>query len=181
MADEKQILELYRQEGKEEFAFNLIVREYSERLYWHIRELVCTHEDADDLLQSTFIRVWKGLPTFREESNLYTWLYRIATNEALTFLKKRRVAKFLLLGNYTTALENRLKADPSFDGDRLQIAIRREILKLPDKQRAVFSLRYFQELKYEEISQIMNTSVGALKASYHLACQKIRKALEEQF
>lgn len=181
MADEKQILELYRQEGKEEFAFNLIVREYSERLYWHIRELVCTHEDADDLLQSTFIRVWKGLPTFREESNLYTWLYRIATNEALTFLKKRRVAKFLLLGNYTTALENRLKADPSFDGDRLQIAIRREILKLPDKQRAVFSLRYFQELKYEEISQIMNTSVGALKASYHLACQKIKKALEEQF
>ncbi len=181
MADEKQILELYRQEGKEELAFNLIVREYSERLYWHIRELVCTHEDADDLLQTTFIRVWKGLPTFREESNLYTWLYRIATNEALTFLKKRRIAKFLLLGNYTTALENRLKADPSFDGDRLQIAIRREILKLPDKQRAVFSLRYFQELKYEEISQIMNTSVGALKASYHLACQKIRKALEEQF
>lgn len=181
MADEKQILELYRQEGKEELAFNLIVREYSERLYWYIRELVCTHEDADDLLQTTFIRVWKGLPTFREESNLYTWLYRIATNEALTFLKKRRIAKFLLLGNYTTALENRLKADPSFDGDRLQIAIRREILKLPDKQRAVFSLRYFQELKYEEISQIMNTSVGALKASYHLACQKIRKALEEQF
>lgn len=181
MADEKQILELYRQEGKEELAFNLIVREYSERLYWHIRELVCTHEDADDLLQSTFLRVWKGLPTFREESNLYTWLYRIATNEALTFLKKKRVAKFLLMGNYTTALENRLKADPSFDGDRLQIAIRREILKLPDKQRAVFSLRYFQEMKYEEISQIMNTSVGALKASYHLACQKIKRALEEQF
>lgn len=181
MADEKQILELYRQEGKEELAFNLIVREYSERLYWHIRELVCTHEDADDLLQSTFLRVWKGLPTFREESNLYTWLYRIATNEALTFLKKKRVAKFMLMGNYTTALENRLKADPSFDGDRLQIAIRREILKLPDKQRAIFSLRYFQEMKYEEISQIMNTSVGALKASYHLACQKIKRALEEQF
>lgn len=181
MADERQILELYRQEGKEELAFNLIVREYGERLYWHIREMVCTHEDTNDLLQSTLMRVWKGLPTFREESNLYTWLYRIATNEALTFLKKKRIEKILLFSNYTSAMEKRLKADPSFDGDKLQIAIRREILKLPDKQRAIFSLRYFQELKYEEISQIMNTSVGALKASYHLACQKIKKALDEQF
>ena len=134
-----------------------------------------------DLLQDTLIKAWKGLPSFREESRLYTWLYRIATNEALTFLKKKRVESFLLLGNYTSVLESRLKAEPAFNGDELQLAVRREILKLPDKQRAIFSLRYFQELKYEEISQIMNTSVGALKASYHLAYQKVKKALEEQF
>ena len=181
MTDDRQILELYREEGKEEYAYNLIVREYGERLYWHIRELVCSHEDANDLLQDTLIKAWKGLPSFREESRLYTWLYRIATKEALTFLKKKRVESFLLLGNYTSVLESRLKAEPAFNGDELQLAVRREILKLPDKQRAIFSLRYFQELKYEEISQIMNTSVGALKASYHLAYQKIKKALEEQF
>lgn len=179
MTDDQQILSMYREEGRQEPAFNLLVRKYGERLYWHLRKLVCSHEDADDLLQSTLIKVWKGLPEFREQSKLYTWLYRIATNEALSFLKKKRAAAFLSLSNYSAALENKLQSDPYFNGDRLQTALYRAILKLPDKQRAVFNLRYFQELKYEEIAEILGTSVGALKASYHHAYLKIKQNLEQ--
>lgn len=181
MADDRLILELYRKEGREEYAYNLIVREYGKRLYWHLREMVCSHEDASDLLQNTLMKVWRGLPSFREESGLFTWLYRIATNEALTFLKRKRAESFLLFDNYTAVLEKRLKAEEEFNADKLLLAVRREILKLPDKQRAIFSLRYFQELKYEEISKILHTSVGALKASYHLAYKKVKRALEEEF
>ncbi len=181
MLDDKEIIELYRQEGKREYAFNLLVRKYSERLYWHIRKLTCSHDDANDLLQNTLVKVWEHLPDFREESKLYTWLYRIATNETLTFLKRKRITSLLSLSNYDRSLENKLQSDPYFNGDKLQYALQREIIKLPDKQRAVFTLRYFQELKYEEISEIMNTSVGALKASYHHAYQKIKTALQNEF
>ena len=178
MPEDKEILELYRQEGKREYAFNLLVRKYSERLYWHIRKFTCSHDDANDLLQTTLIKVWEHLPNFREESQLYTWLYRIATNESLTFLKRKRISSFLSLSNYDKVLENKLHSDPYFNGDKLQLALQREIIKLPDKQKAVFTLRYFQEMKYEEISEILDTSVGALKASYHHAYYKIKKALE---
>lgn len=179
MLEDKEILEIYKQEGNREYAFNLLVRKYSERLYWHIRKLTCCHEDANDLLQTTLVKVWKNLPEFREESKLYTWLYRIATNETLTFLKKKRITSFLSLTDYSTVLENKLQTDKYFNGDRLQTAFYKAILKLPDKQRAVFNLRYFQELKYEEIAQILGTSVGALKASYHHAYKKIKQNLEE--
>lgn len=179
--EDKEILNLYKEEGKQEYAFNLLVRKYSERLYWHIRKLTCSHDDANDLLQTTLVKIWKYLPEFREESKLYTWLYRIATNETLTFLKKRRLSAALSLSNYETILENKLKSDSSFNGDKLQMALQKAILKLPDKQRAVFNLRYFQEMKYEEISDVLNTSVGALKASYHHAYQKIKNELEETF
>ncbi len=181
MLDDKEIIELYRQEGKREYAFNLLVRKYSERLYWHIRKLTCSHDDANDLLQNILVKVWEHLPDFREESKLYTWLYRIATNETLTFLKRKRIGSLLSLSNYDKTLENKLQSDPYFNGDKLQYALQREIIKLPDKQRAVFTLRYFQELKYEEISEIMDTSVGALKASYHHAYQKIKTALQNEF
>ena len=181
MLDDKEIIELYRQEGKREYAFNLLVRKYSERLYWHIRKLTCSHDDANDLLQNVLVKIWEHLPDFREESKLYTWLYRIATNETLTFLKRKRIGSLLSLSNYEKVLENKLQSDPYFNGDQLQYALQREIIKLPDKQRAVFSLRYFQELKYEEISEIMDTSVGALKASYHHAYQKIKNALQSEF
>ena len=164
MPEDKEILELYRQEGKREYAFNLLVRKYSERLYWHIRKFTCSHDDANDLLQTTLIKVWEHLPDFREESQLYTWLYRIATNESLTFLKKKRIGSFLSLSSYDKVLENKLESDPFFNGDKLQLALQREIIKLPDKQKAVFTLRYFQQMKYEEISEILDTSVGALKA-----------------
>ena len=181
MSEDKDIIEIYRQEGKEEYAFNLLVRKYSERLYWHIRKLTCSHDDANDLLQTTLVKIWQNLPTFREESKLYTWLYRIATNETLTFLKKKRLTSFLSLSDYNSILENKLQSDKYFNGDKLQLALHRAILKLPDKQRAVFNLRYFQQLKYEDISEIMNTSVGALKASYHHAYQKIKTQLENEF
>jgi RNA polymerase sigma-70 factor (ECF subfamily) len=181
MSEDKDIIEIYRQEGREEYAFNLLVRKYSERLYWHIRKLTCSHDDANDLLQATLVKVWQNLPTFREESKLYTWLYRIATNETLTFLKKKRLASFLSLSDYDSILENKLQSDKYFNGDKLQLALHRAIIKLPDKQRAVFNLRYFQQMKYEDISEIMNTSVGALKASYHHAYQKIKTQLENEF
>ena len=179
--DDKKILYLYKEEGKREFAFNLIVQKYSERLYWHIRKLTCSHDDANDLLQTTLVKIWQNLPTFREESKLYTWLYRIATNETLTFLKRKRLGSFLSLSDYDNILENKLQSDKYFNGDKLQLALHRAIIKLPDKQRAVFNLRYFQNMKYEDISEIMNTSVGALKASYHHAYHKIKSELENEF
>ena len=181
MPEDKDILEIYKQEGKQEYAFNLLVRKYSERLYWHIRKLTCSHDDANDLLQSTLVKIWQNLPTFREESKLYTWIYRIATNETLTFLKRKRLSSFLSLSDYDSVLENKLKSDKYFNGDKLQLALQKAILKLPDKQRAVFNLRYFQQMKYEDISEIMNTSVGALKASYHQAYHKIKAELENEF
>ena len=177
--EDREILEIYRTEGKQEFAFNLLVQKYSERLYWHIRKLTCSHEDANDLLQSSLVKIWIHLPDFREESKLYTWIYRIATNETLTFLKKKRLNAMLSLSSYDKVLENKLQSDSSFNGDKLQMALHKAILHLPDKQRAVFNLRYFQEMKYEEISEIMGTSVGALKASYHYAYNKIKDELQD--
>lgn len=179
--EDKEILTIYKEEGRQEYAFNLLVHKYSERLYWHIRKLTCSHDDANDLLQTTFLKTWKNLPAFREESKLYTWLYRIATNETLTFLKRKRLTSVLSLNSYEAVLENKLKSDKSFNGDDLQYALHKAIIRLPDKQRAVFNLRYFQEMKYEEISEVMNTSVGALKASYHHAYQKIKTELQETF
>ena len=177
--DDKDLLALYKEDGKGHYAFNLIVGKYSERLYWHIRKIVASHEDANDLLQNTFIKAWDGLPEFREESKLFTWLYRIATNEVLTFLKRKKVRSFLSLTDYSKQLENILESDVYFNGDATQKALHKAILKLPKKQRLVFNMRYFDELKYEEISEILGTSVGALKASYHHATQKIRESLQE--
>ena len=177
--EDREILEIYRTEGKQESAFNLLVQKYSERLYWHIRKLTCSHEDSNDLLQSSLIKIWQHLPDFREESKLYTWIYRIATNETLTFLKRKRITAMLSLSSYDTILANKLQSDPSFNGDKLQMALHKAILSLPDKQRAVFNLRYFQEMKYEDMSEILDTSVGALKASYHHAYNKIKSQLQE--
>ncbi|MBO5764358.1 MAG: RNA polymerase sigma factor [Bacteroidales bacterium] len=179
--DDKKILYLYKEEGKREFAFNLIVQKYSERLYWHIRSLTLDHQDTNDLLQTTLIKIWSNLPSFREESKLYTWIYRIATNEALTFLKRKQLTSFLSLSSYDAVLENKLESDSCFNGDKMQKALQKAILKLPPTQRVVFNFRYFQEMPYEEISQIMNTSVGSLKASYHHAYKKIKKEMEDLF
>ncbi len=179
--EDNEILHIYRVEGNQEYAFNLLMRKYEERLYWHIRKLTCSHEDTNDLLQNTFVKAWKYLPEFREESKLYTWLYRIATNETLTFLKKKRLNSFLSFNSYDAVLERNLCSDQSFNGDKIQMALHRAILKLPDKQKAVFTLRYFQEMKYEDIAEILGTTVGSLKASYHHAHQKIINELKEIF
>ena len=177
--DDKDLLIMFREEGKANYAFNLIVEKYSERLYWHIRKLTASHEDTNDILQNTLVKAWGALPQFREESRLYTWLYRIATNETLTFLKKAKMKAFLSLSDYSGVVENQIEADPYFDGDETQRTFRKAIMKLPDKQRAVFNMRYYDEMKYEEISEVLGTSVGALKASYHHAFQKIQEFLKE--
>ena len=176
---DKDLLELFRSEERKEYAFNLIVRRYQERLYWHIRRILIDHDDTDDILQNTFIKAWNGLETFREASALFTWLYRIATNEALTFLKQKRRKYLLPLMDVEKQLSNTIETDEYFDGNELQMKLQKAILTLPEKQRIVFNMKYFDEMKYEEIASIMNTSVGALKASFHHAVKKIEKYLTE--
>lgn len=172
--EDSEIIELYRS-GEKEQAFNLIVRKYKERLYWHIRKMVSDHDEADDLLQDTFIKVWGALETFREDAKLYTWLYRIATNETITSLRKSRIKSVLFPGDYAKQVAERVQSDPFFNGDELQMAIQKAIAKLPPRQKAVFTMRYFDEMKYEEISEILETSVGSLKASYHHAYNKVQE------
>lgn len=176
--EDKELLQLFNEEGNERYAFNLIVDKYSERLYWHIRKIVPSHDDSNDVLQNTLIKAWRGLPSFREEAKLYTWLYRIATNESLTFLKRAKRNSFFSLTDYDQMVENMLEADPYFDGDKAQKLLQKAIFQLPPRQRTVFTMRYYEELTYNEISEILETSVGALKASYHHAYQKVKSFLE---
>lgn len=157
----------------------MIVRKYQERLYWHIRKMVISHDDTDDVLQNTFIKAYQGLDKFREDASLYTWLYRIATNESLTFLKKERNRSFHSIDDYQQQLERTLVSDPHFDGDELQLKLQKAIIRLPEKQRLVFNMKYFDEMKYENMSAILGTSVGALKASYHHAMKKIEQYITE--
>lgn len=170
---DQDLIKLYFEEGKTNYAFNLMVREYSERLYWHIRRMVLNHEDADDVLQNTFIKVWKGLPKFKAQSSLYTWMYRIANNEALNHIKANKKHQ----NNQEHISIEWIKDDPYFDGDEAYILFLTAINSLPDKQKTVFNLKYFDDLKYSEISEIVGTSEGALKASYHHAVKKIEAFL----
>ena len=175
---DKEIIELYR-EGKTESAFNQIVRLYSERLYWHVRRFLCSHEDTNDLLQDIFIKIWTALSTFRGDSRLYTWLYRIATNEVLNHLRKQKIKAMISLDSAGSILERKVDEDVYFNGDEMQRELHKAIQRLPEKQRIVFNLRYFDEMKYEDISEITGTSVGALKASYHHAYGKVKGDLEK--
>lgn len=176
--DDKAILDGIQTPGKEEIAFNELVQKYQERLYWHIRKIVIGHEDADDVLQNAMIKVWKSLPNFRSDSGLYTWLYRIATNEALTFLKQKKRRAFSPWVDVEQKMSDSLESDPWFSGDEIQLKLQKAILKLPEKQRIVFNMKYFDEVKYELMSEILDTSVGALKASYHHAVKKIEAMLK---
>jgi RNA polymerase sigma-70 factor (ECF subfamily) len=176
---DKELLELFRRENGRDYAFNLLVRKYQVRLYWHIRKLVIDHDDTDDVLQNTFIKVWNALDDFRNDSQLFTWLYRIATNEALTHLKKQKRRYFLSLTDVEEQLSKQLEADEFFNGDEAQMKLQKAILKLPEKQRIVFNMKYFDEMKYEEISEILDISVGSLKASFHHAVKKIEKYVQE--
>lgn len=158
-------------------AFTKLVSSYKEPLYWHIRKMVLSHEDANDLLQQSFIKAWNHLDQFREQSAIYTWLYRIATNETLNFLKYKKIRAGVSFESHRKQLENTLTSDVWFSGDALQLALQKAILRLPEKQRLVFNMRYFDEMPYEQMSEILGTSVGALKASYHLAAKKIETFL----
>jgi len=155
------------------FGFNLLVRKYQQKVYWLIRKMVIDHDDADDITQETFIKVWQALPNFRGDSQVYTWIYRIATNECLSFLNKKKRRFFLPIGDLENELASKLDENPELTGDEIQAKLQRAILTLPDKQRLVFNLKYFDEMKYEDMSEVTGTSVGALKASYHLAVKKI--------
>ncbi len=177
---DKEIIDLYR-EGHEEKAFRTIVDSYSERLYWHVRNLVISHDDADDLMQEIFIKIWQSLSSFRGDSGLFTWVYRIATNESLNFLRKRKVRAALSFRSMEPDLERKIEDDPCFNGGEAQKILLKAVARLPEKQRLVFSMRYWQDLKYEEISEILDVSVGSLKASYHIACEKIKAELKEHF
>ncbi len=150
----------------------MIVDQYSQSLYWKIRSIVLTHEDADDVLQNTFLKAWKSLPTFQGKAKLSTWLYRIAINESLDFLRRQKTAT-LSSADADLSVANRLLADDYFDGDKSQAVLQEAIATLPDVQRTVFTLRYYDEMKYSEMSEILGTSEGSLKASYHIAVQKI--------
>lgn len=160
-------------------AFSYVVKEYSEQLYWQIRRMVTDHEDANDLLQNTFLKAWFGLENFRGDSRLSTWLYRIAFNECLTFLSRRRSERILSIDDEEHSEAHNLESDPYFSGDQAQRLLQEAIETLPAKQRMVFIMKYFEEKKYEEISEIVGTSVGALKASYFHAVRKIEKYIEE--
>jgi len=155
--------------------FKQLVHEYKEPLYWHVRSLVNSHEDTDDLLQEIFIKIWNALPSFRGDAQIFTWVWRIATNEALGFLRKQKVRAALQFESLDAKAERIIDNDPWFNGDEAQRKLSKAIAKLPEKQRIVFCMRYFQDLTYEQISEITGTSVGALKASYFHAAEKIRE------
>lgn len=172
-ASDALLLQQFRDPQTKERAYTAIIKKYQERLYWHIRRLVIDHDDANDVLQNVFIRVWNGLGNFKEESQLYTWLYRIGTNESLTFLENQKKRSVVSLSDVETGLSNKIKADKHFDPNRLEWKLQLAIQQLPEKQRIVFTLRYYDEMPYEEMSRVLETSEGALKASYHHAVKKI--------
>ena len=176
--NEREVLELLQEESTQRKGFEMIVSQYSEQLYWQIRRMVLSHEDANDLLQNTFIKAWTNIDYFRAEAELSTWLYRIALNECLTFLNKQRANMVAIDDPEAIGVQN-LESDSYFSGDRIQLLLQKALLSLPEKQRMVFNLKYYQEMKYEDMSDIFGTSVGALKASYHHAVKKIEKFFEE--
>lgn len=177
--NEKEIVVLLQDPARQREAFARIVKEYSEQLYWQIRRLVLTHEDANDILQNTFIKAWTNIEYFRGDAKMSTWLYRIALNECLTFLNKQRASQQLSIDEAETEMMNQLESDTYFDGDETQKIFLQAVKQLPDKQQMIFNLKYFKEMKYEEISEILGTSIGALKASYHHAVKKIESFLEK--
>jgi RNA polymerase sigma-70 factor (ECF subfamily) len=172
--NDTELLIQFRDPVTKERAYTSIIKKYQEKLYWHIRRMVVDHDDANDVLQNVFIRVWKGLENFREDSQLYTWLYRIATNECLTFLEQQKKRTTVSLSDVETGLTDKIKADQNFDANKLEWKLQLGIQQLPEKQRIVFQLRYYDEMPYEEMSRVLDTSEGAIKARYHHAVKKIQ-------
>lgn len=170
---DSELLDKLGAEETRNFAFNLLVRKYQQKVYGMVRKMVIDHDDADDLTQEVFIKIWNNIEHFRKEAQLYTWIYRIAANESLNFLRKKRRRFFLPIGDVEGELSAKLEHTPYISGDELQVKLQKALLKLPDKQRMVFNMKYFDDLKYEEIAEITGTSVGTLKSNYHHAVKKI--------
>lgn len=173
LLDDRELLHQFKQPEQKEKAYTAIIKKYQEKLYWHIRRMVIDHDDTNDVLQNMFIKVWNNLDNFREDSQLYTWLYRIATNETLTYLEQQKRRASVSFSEVEGGFTNRIKADENFDANKLEWKLQLAIQQLPEKQRIVFNLRYYDEMPYEEMSRILDTSEGALKASYHHAAKKI--------
>lgn len=173
--EDQELIEKLAREDTRNFAFNQLVRKYQERIYWHVRKMVLDHDDSDDVVQEVFIKVWKNLHSFRQDAQLFTWIYRIATNECLNFLKKKKRVSMMSLTDYQDILVSKLDMSVQMDGDAIEIKLQKALLTLPDKQRLVFNMKYFDDMKYDEIAEITGTSVGGLKASYHHAVKKIEE------
>ena len=179
MEEQTLLVHALQNSATQEAGFKTLIKEYQQPLYWHIRKIVFDHEDADDVLQNTYIKIFKNIKNFRGESKLISWMYRIATNEALTFIKQKSRKLGLSLNEFNEKQVNQLEADVYFEGDAIALKLQLAVANLPEKQRLVFNLKYYEELKYEEISEILETSVGGLKASYHHAVKKIKNELEQ--
>jgi RNA polymerase sigma factor (sigma-70 family) len=177
--EDKDILAQFRQETTRTQAFEGLVKKYQQKIYWHIRKMVIDHDDADDLTQEVFIKVWHHLGDFRGDSQLFTWLYRIASNESLNFLNKKKNKYFIGIDDpgADAELAGKLESNTPIDADEIQVKLQKALLTLPDKQRLVFNMRYYDEMPYEQMSEVTGTSVGALKASYHLAAKKVEEYL----
>lgn len=176
---EKQLLERLQHKESVHEAFGELVSKYKERLYWHIRNIIKNHDDTDDVLQNTFLKIYKNIHAFKGNSQLYSWMYRIATNEAINFLNQKSKKLHISSEELQEKIIDNLETDVYFEGDKIQLELQKAIAKLPEKQQQVFNMKYFQELKYKEISNILGTSEGALKASYHIAVKKIEEFLKE--
>ena len=175
--EDKEILAKIRDTATREHGFSLLIKKYQQRIYWHIRKMVIDHDDTDDILQEVFIKVWKGIGKFREDSSLFTWIYRIATHESLNFLSRKKRRSMFSFEDVSLELSRKLDQSTPLEGAEVEIKLQKALLKLPDKQRLVFNMKYFDDMKYEEISAITDTSVGGLKASYHHAVKKIEEYL----
>ena len=177
--DEQQVVEQLHNPATCRTAFSKVIEHYSSSLYWQIRRMVIDHDDANDVLQNTFLKAWTSIDNFRGDARLSTWLYKIAINESITFINKKKVMAQVSLDDDDSFLVNSLESDRWFDGDQAQAKLQRAIAALPQKQRLVFNMRYYDEMKYEDMSEILGTSVGALKASYHHAIKKIETFFNE--
>ena len=177
--EDQEILNQFKDSARRDLALGSLIKKYQRPLYWHIRKIVIVHDDADDVLQNTFIKMWKGLENFRSESSIYTWVYRIATNEALGFLRKKSQQNSQSIHQIEYQLSKSIESDQYFRGDEIQLKLQQAILTLPEKQRLVFNMRYYDEMPYDKMSEILETSVGALKASYHHAAKKVEEYLKE--
>ncbi|MFM6975875.1 MAG: RNA polymerase sigma factor [Sphingobacteriaceae bacterium] len=179
LIDDSEILEKFSRESGRKEAFGLLIKKYQEKVYWHCRRMVIDHDDADDLVQETFIKVWNNLDRFRQDAQLYSWIYRIASNECLQFLQKKKKRNHSSIDDLSEQISNNLAAADELNGEQIQLKLQQAIATLPEKQRLVFHMKYFEEMKYEEISTVLGTSVGALKASFHLAVKKIEEYLSD--
>lgn len=179
MTNEITLISQLQNENTKELAFRSLLSQYKERLYWHIRKIVISHDDADDVLQNTFIKIFRNIDNFKGKSKLYSWMYRIATNESITFLNKKAKEKNITTSDYQQEMASNLEDDNWFSGDEIQLILQKAIATLPQKQQLVFNMKYFDQMKYNEISEILETSVGGLKASYYHAVKKIETYIKD--